>query len=271
MFGLRDLLDLLLPACCAGCRTGRSPLCPTCRSALRTARAGPSGPQPPPSRLPPLHAAAPYADPVRQLLLAHKERGALSLAGPLGWALAAAVRSALGPPEDPGPVLLVPMPSTRRAVRARGHDPTLRRARAAAGELRRAGLAAQVAPVLRHRREVADQSGLSAAERRRNLHGALMVPARLAARLTGRPTGRRPSAHRLHRLVLVDDLVTTGASLAEAARALGAAGLPPQAAATVAATIRTGQPPLGRAGPRAAPGAAPSRRPSTAPGLSPGS
>ncbi|WP_197084880.1 ComF family protein [Saccharothrix sp. ST-888] len=229
----RDLLDLLLPARCAGCRTGHSPLCPSCRAVLRAAHAEPAGPRPPPAGLPPLYAAAPYADPVRQLLLAHKERGALSLAGPLGGALAVAVRAALGhaaaelvPGADAGPVLLVPVPSTRRAVRARGHDPTLRLARAAARELRRGGLRAAVAPVLRHGRAVADQSGLTAVERRRNLHGALTVPAHLAARLTG----GRP--------ILVDDLVTTGASLAEAARALGAVGHPPSAAATVAATVR---------------------------------
>jgi predicted amidophosphoribosyltransferase len=175
----------------------------------------------------------PYADPVRQLLLAHKERGALSLAGPLGGALATAVRAALGHPGDglaagaaAGPVLLVPMPSARRAVRARGHDPTLRLARAAARELRRTGLTAAVAPVLRHGRTVADQSGLSAAERQRNLHGALRVPPAVQARLAGR------------HLVLVDDLVTTGASLTEAARALRAVGAPPLAAATVAATDR---------------------------------
>ncbi|MFD7735507.1 ComF family protein [Kitasatospora phosalacinea] len=89
--------------------------------------------------------------------------------------------------------------------------------------------------MLRHSRPVADQAGLGAAERRRNLDGALAVPARVAPRLAG------------HRLVLVDDLVTTGASLAEAARALRAAGCPPRAAATVAATARRG-PGAGRRG-----------------------
>ncbi|MER5642604.1 ComF family protein [Kitasatospora sp. NPDC002227] len=217
------LLDLLLPTPCAGCRAGRSQLCARCAGVLATLRAGPAGPRPAPGGLPPLHAAGEYADPVRQLLLAHKERGAVRLAGPLGRALAGAVRSALREQGAAGPVVLVPMPSARRAVRARGHDATLRLARAAARELRRSGCPARVAPVLRHNRAVADQAGLGAEQRRRNLSGALAVR---AARLPPYP------------LVLVDDLVTAGASLAEAARALRAHGRPPAAAATVAATRR---------------------------------
>ncbi|MFG2823616.1 ComF family protein [Kitasatospora sp. NPDC048365] len=219
-----SLLDLLLPARCLGCGGGRGQLCGGCRTALARLTAGPAGPHPPPPDLPPLHSAAAYADPLRQLLIAHKERGALRLAGPLGAALAAAVRSAAG--AGAAPLLLVPVPSTRRATRARGHDPMLRLAGAAARELHLAGIATRVAPVLRQTRPVADQAGLDAAQRQLNLRGALAVPARLAARLAG------------HRLILVDDLVTTGASLAEAARALRTAGCPPRAAATVAATVR---------------------------------
>ncbi|MFI6156683.1 ComF family protein [Kitasatospora sp. NPDC051170] len=214
---LAGLLDVLLPADCAGCGAERTQLCPSCRHTLVTAR-------PAPTLLPWAYAAAPYTDPVRQLLLAHKERGALRLAGPLGEALGRAVRSALGPQGERAPLVLVPMPSARSAVRARGHDSTLRLAGAAARSLRRSGLDARASSLLRHARPVADQTGLSAAERRRNLHGALTVLPRARTALSG----RHP--------VLVDDLVTTGASLAEAARALADAGLPARAAATVAAT-----------------------------------
>ena len=118
-------------------------------------------PVPEPPGLPVVHAAAPYADEVRAVLLAHKERGALALAGPLGAALAGAVRAGLreacahgsGVPVRAvrsqgsqvraggtgwfaaagAPVLLVPVPSARGAVRARGHDPVRRIALAAAG------------------------------------------------------------------------------------------------------------------------------------------
>ena len=164
-----------------------------------------------------VHAAARYGDRVRAALLAHKERGALTLAGPLGAALAGAVRAGLGPGGGTGPgasrapVVLVPVPSARRAVRARGHDPARRIALAAAAELRRTGTPARVLAVLRQRRVVADQSGLTARQRLENLAGALEVV----------PGGARLLAEG-GRAVLVDDVMTTGASLAEAARALRA-------------------------------------------------
>ncbi|MFJ8694098.1 ComF family protein, partial [Streptomyces roseolilacinus] len=115
------------------------------------------------------------------------------------------------------PLVLVPVPSARRAVRARGHDAVRRVATAAARELRRTGVAARVTPVLRQRRAVADQAGLDARQRRENLSGALEVVPGGARLLEGA------------RVVLVDDLMTTGASLAEAARALYAAGAVPVA------------------------------------------
>ncbi|UXY20144.1 ComF family protein [Streptomyces cynarae] len=212
----QDLTDLVLPAECGGCGRPRTVLCPECRAALHGTAPRLVRPVPEPAGLPPVHAAAPYEGAVRATLLSHKERGALTLAGPLGTALAGAVRACCGSLASragggPTPVLLVPVPSARRAVRARGHDPTRRIALAAAGQLRRAGTAARVAAVLRQRRAVADQAGLGSRERLTNLAGALEVPAGSARLLAG------------GRIVLVDDLMTTGASLTEAARAVRAA------------------------------------------------
>ncbi|MEV6124566.1 ComF family protein [Streptomyces sp. NPDC052077] len=215
----RELEDLVLPAECAGCGRARTVLCRRCRAALGGSAPGRVRPRPAPPGLPVVHAAARYGDEVRAVLLAHKERGALPLAVPLGAALAGAVRAGL-----PGawagdrgagwraPVVLVPVPSARRAVRARGHDPARRIALAAAGELRRGGTPARVLAVLGQRRAVADQAGLGARHRRDNLAGALAVSPGGAGLLCGAGP-----------VVLVDDLMTTGASLAEAARAVRAA------------------------------------------------
>ncbi|MFF3504814.1 ComF family protein [Streptomyces sp. NPDC003247] len=242
MEGLRqwwqELAGLVLPADCAGCGQARTVLCPECRTALGATAPRRVRPDPEPPGLPAVHAAARYADEVRAVLLAHKERGALGLARPLGAALAGAVGVGLGEGEGPPPlgeagentagtspspspspiprtapaaVLLVPLPSSPRAVRARGHDPARRIALAAAAELRRAGASVRVAAVLRQRRAVADQSVLSSRQRLENLVGALAVVPGGARVLCGGP------------VVLVDDLVTTGASLAEAARAVRAA------------------------------------------------
>ncbi|MFI1941053.1 ComF family protein [Streptomyces purpureus] len=208
----REIAGLVLPTACGGCERPRTPLCASCARALHGSAARRVRPVPEPPGLPAVHAAAPYADAVRAVLLAHKERGVLGLAGPLGTALAGAVRAAGGGCGESGgrPLLLVPMPSSRRAVRARGHDPARRIALAAARSLRRTGTACAVVPVLRQRRAVADQSGLGARARRANMAGALEVVAGGERLLDG----GRP--------VLVDDLMTTGASLAEAARALSA-------------------------------------------------
>lgn len=217
----QDISGLVLPAECGGCGTARTVLCHQCRAALHGTMPRRVRPDPEPPGLPAVHAAARYADEVRAVLLAHKERGALALTRPLGTALAGAVRVGLGeagvgvgegPPPPSRAVLLVPVPSARRATRSRGHDPARRIALAAAAELRATGVPVRVAAVLRQRRVVADQTGLNSRQRLDNLLGALTVAAGGARLLCGADA-----------LVLVDDLVTTGASLAEAARAVRAA------------------------------------------------
>jgi predicted amidophosphoribosyltransferase len=209
----REISGLVIPAVCGGCGTPRTQLCEVCGQALlgRTARR--ARPVPEPAGLPVVHAAAAYTDSVRAVILAHKERGALGLARPLGAALAEAVRAAAtGYAHGPdGPVLLVPVPSAPSAVRARGHDAARRIALAAAAELRRTGRTAGVLPVLRQRRRMADQAGLTARERLANVAGALEVRSGGARLLAGATA------------VIVDDLMTTGATLVEAARAVSAA------------------------------------------------
>lgn len=227
------LVDLALPSACAGCGREGVGLCPGCRLPLG-GPARPTLPDPAPPGLPATWRVAAYAGAVRAVVVAHKESGRLDLSAPLGEALARSAGAAGA--GTAAPVLLVPVPSRRVAVRRRGHDPTLRMARRAASLLRSAGDDTSVVPVLRLRRGVADQAGLSATQRAANVSGAMHVPRRLAVLVAGRP------------VVLVDDVVTTGATLAEAARALERAGAQVLAAGVVAATTR-------RRGPRDGDGA----------------
>ena len=160
---------------------------------------------------------------MRALLLGLKEDGLLALRQPLGQALA---RSTLAAGANAGRMWLVPVPSTAAARRRRGEDVVRRLADVAAGELRRVGVPTTVVPALSHARAVADSAGLGADDRARNLAGAFRARPRGLTRLGDGS------------VVVVDDLITTGVTLAECAAALAAAGVRVDGCATVAATRR---------------------------------
>lgn len=217
--------DLVLGSDCAACGAPGRALCPGCRSGL------PRGgvevrPQPCPDGLVPVRAAGEYADALRALVLAHKEHRRFALAAPLGDLVAEAVLALLRDLDcDPGQqVLLVPVPSRRAVVAARGHDPLLRIGRRAASVLRGRGRPARLLPLLRQVSRPLDQAGLTADQRRLNVAG------RFGPRSRRVPPGD---------LVLIDDVMTTGATLREAQRALEVGGHALVGAATVTATRRT--------------------------------
>jgi len=250
---LDDLLDLFLPASCVACGVWGAMLCARCALAL----AGPAFPVvPPPSGAPPCWAGGRYDGPLRAAILAYKERGRHSLIDPLGALLATAVTAACAsrvsavvlpgapaglppgssadvragvPAGSAGQIWLVPVPSTASAVRARGGDHLRALALSAARALRGRGQPARVVPMLVARGRRLDSVGLDAAARRANVAGGFRLGRRFAA------PPRAPSGDLL---VLVDDLVTTGATLAEAARTLAAGGWPVRRAAVLAATVR---------------------------------
>ena len=229
-----ELLDLVLGSSCVACgRAGRL-LCPGC-AALLPGGTFPCPPTPSPEGLAPAVAAGEYDGAVRLLINAHKESARFALAAPLGDLLAASVGAVLAGAALPGelpPPLLVPVPSRRAVVRKRGHDPLLRITRRASARLRARGTPVRVARMLRPVRTVADQAGLSAEERGTNLVGSLCAR-------------RGTAAERLAAagVVVVDDVITTGATAREAQRALEEAGLRVLGIAVVAATRRRVRPP----------------------------
>ncbi len=227
--GWSALADLVLPRTCAGCGLPCSLLCRRCAGLL--ARPHLATPRRFPEGFPPTVAAGAYDGPVRPAVLAFKERGRAELARPLGTALALAVAAVVsavpGPP--PSRVLLVPVPSSAAALRARGRDHVRELTVRAVRELRAAGLPAAHSRLLSRQGRVRDSAELSAGQRRTNLAGTFVLGAGVPARpLDGV-------------LVLVDDVVTSGATLTEAGSVLDGLvrpGGPPVLGAVVAATPR---------------------------------
>lgn len=121
-------------------------------------------------------------------------------------------------------IVVVPVPSAPRAVRQRGDRPVRTLARRALSGL--PAHEAVILDVLRLNRTVADQGGLGGLSRRRNLVGAMAVRGPALARVAGRA------------VIVVDDVVTSGSTIVEAARALRSAGAGSVSAAAALGAVR---------------------------------
>lgn len=229
---LLALVELGAPSVCAGCGLEAVRWCGECDAALHATPPRPWAPTPCPPGMPPTWAGPAYADQVRTAVVAWKDGGRADLtpvlAAPLRAVLAQALHDSpehLAAARGRHGCLLVPAPSARSGTRARGEHRVAVVARAAT---RGTGSSLPVRDVLRLARKVADQAGLTSVQRAANLAGAMAVPHAGSAVLQGRPC------------IVVDDVVTTGATLVECSRALRAAGSGPVVAVAVAATQRRG-------------------------------
>jgi len=213
-----SLLNVALPAACAGCSAEGEALCSRCRRSLAVRLDLPAGvpiglPSAMPMPLAQLEWCAPFSGAVRAALHQLKYAGERRLAAPLAMSVAARWRAA-----GVGGELLVPVPVHAERARRRGYDQAVLLAAEASGRLQVPWLAA-----LERTRNTSPQFDLGRRARHANVAGAFALrgPAQAAA-IAGRW------------IVLVDDVVTTGSTLVACAEALYGAGAVAVSAVAVA-------------------------------------
>lgn len=222
--GFVGVLDLIVPPACAACALPGEVICAACRAeiaipsaigcrrcghpwAVATARCAECPPA--------LHAlgfAAAYVEPVPALVSALKDRGRRSLAEEFATLIAA---RCVAPVEG---VCLTPVPLGRDRGRTRGYNQA-----ALVAEHLGALWDRPVVPMLMRTRDDPPQRGASATERATNVRGAFAV---------------RPAAAIPPEVWLVDDVCTTGATLAACARVLRRHGVRRVGAVCVARVLR---------------------------------
>lgn len=194
-----EAASLLLGSCCAGCGLPGAALCATCETEL--------APTPRTVHTPgglPVTALLTFDGIVARCIRAVKEEGRTGLVAALARPLLPEIT------REPS-MYVVPIPTSAAAFRRRGYR---------VAELLVRGAGAHPRRLLRVGRPVADQRGLGRSDRARNVHASMRV--------------RGSPAH--GSVVLVDDVITTGATMDEATRALAERGLPVVAAVALAAT-----------------------------------
>ncbi|MSR98205.1 ComF family protein [Arthrobacter sp. BL-252-APC-1A] len=236
---LNELRSVLLPVECVACGTPDASLCLPCLAAFRQATLRPFDASERAAMLPrheeadhlplPVTAAGRYGAELARVMLAYKNHGHTDLTGILAEAMARALYSARSSAAHSGHLAVVPVPGSFRGRTRRGYDPL----ELILAKIERRGLlpagtgihrslrfrpAAAAAGVLGRSR--GGQKTLRARARRRNVHGTMTA---------------RPGTLQGATVLVADDVLTTGATLAEAVRALRGAGAHVAGAVVIAA------------------------------------
>ena len=207
-----DLKYLLFPTRCFGCRELGYSICSECRQQWNPHRYQ--------SRVTNLavYSAITYSPIAKNILLAAKEQGVKSADQLVRNAVSVSIHELF---KKYPSCALVPIPSSASSNRRRGRDFINEIAISVARDL---GVA--VLPLLEHQRKIRDQSKLNVSNRHQNLAMALSIKPQFRGNYSG------------EKVVILDDLVTTGATIGEANRALTRGGFKVQAAATACVALR---------------------------------
>lgn len=207
------MLDLILPLECGGCGAPSTRWCDVCAAALEVKLDEPHLVTPRLDPGVPVFALGRYAGSRRQAIVAFKEHGRRDLAPPLARAVAVGIHHLIGWGILDSPLTVVPAPTRASAARRRGGDPVTRLVTQAS----RHHPGITVVKALRTRAFARDSVGLTSTDRERNLRGRI----KLIRSVTGA-------------VLLVDDIVTTGATVGESVRILETAGAKVTAVLTLA-------------------------------------
>jgi len=209
---LSSVNELLFPQRCISCKSLGRVLCSDCQPEWKFEKHLQILKDQNGNRLS-VFSSADYSDVTRSIILSSKESSIKDADRLIMQALNFSLTNFL---QCSSATLLVPIPSRGQATRLRGRDFLAVITQGVASEFN-----LDSASLLRHSRKVRDQSGLSLGARRNNLAGAFVLES------------RREQPIRAE-VLLIDDLVTTGATLLEAARALRYAGFQVKGAVTAA-------------------------------------
>jgi predicted amidophosphoribosyltransferase len=209
-----DLLALAVPADCVCCGSEDHTLCPRCARRIRRLTAAPYRAEAAAPSLAdvdgsiilPVVAAGAYREELAQAVLSFKRHGQRSLRSILGRALSGALRAAAGEQDT---LYLVPVPTSPAAYVTRGFSPVHLLLAEAARQVPEAVILDVLTKPGKPGLPVpGGQKGLDRGGRSRRVRGSMSVRRRARGRLAGATC------------IIVDDVLTTGATLAEAARAL---------------------------------------------------